>query len=816
MKKWNVVVCAVLFTISAYGQKWNLTGVVSNPQGERLAGASVYIENSFIGTYSNSNGEYSLEKLQAGTYTVVCSYMGYTNVIKQILVQSNTVYDIVLSQKAITIEPVVLTAIKAKEQTPVAKINLSKQEIEQQYGTKDIPYVLEQTPSIVATSDNGTGMGYTGMRIRGTDMSRINITVNGIPLNDAESQTVFWVNMADFASSVEEVQIQRGVGTSTNGAASFGASVNFQTVDLQEKPHAQISSSVGSFGTFKQTMSAGTGILDSCLYFGVRVSRLDSDGWVERSFSQHSAAHLTGSYLKGSHRLTANVFLGKERTGISWEGLPDYMLSTNRRYNVTGLYYDDFGNEAFYDNETDNYWQNHYSLSYGGILSKHITFSLTTHATTGKGFYEQYKDNAKFSKYGIPTVLLSDTVVVINQRQYIFPDSTIKRSDLIRQKWLDNIFYGYTTGITYTKNNTEISLGNSYNIYKGNHFGKVIWVQMIPDFDKSYTWYDNDSEKRDVMVFVKVQQKLFSQLSIFADMQYRNILYTMVGIDDDFTPLHNNFSWNFVNPKVGLYYMLNKRNKVFISYAVANREPTRTDLKDAGKSAKQVTNETLYDTELGYTLTLQKLSTSINVYNMQYVNQLTLTGKLNDVGDPIMENVPDSYRRGIEWSVGARPVQEIAWNASLTLSRNKIHNYTEYSVNYTDTWDEEPKITELGTTDISYSPNVIASNSIMFYPDKSIYFGFTSKYIGAQFYDNTSDEQRKLPAYAIHNFILAYTKPIYKTSLTIQLMVNNILDTQYISNAYGWNWYEQNQEKSQSFYYPQAGINYMCKMSLRF
>lgn len=816
MKKVCLSLCAIIITSCLFAQKFTLSGTVTDAQGNPLAGASVSIENSYIGAYTDAAGLFRLEKLTAGNYKIACSYLGYATVYQNVTLQSSMAITIQMNQKVVAIQPVVLTAIKAKELTPVAQTNVTKQEIEQQHGTKDIPYVLEQTPSIVATSDNGTGIGYTGMRIRGTDMSRINITVNGIPLNDAESQTVFWVNMADFASSVDAIQIQRGVGTSTNGAASFGASVNFETVDIQQKPHASLSSAIGSFGTYKQNISAGTGIIDSAWYVGVRLSNLDSKGWVYRSFSHHKSAHVTGTYFKANHRISGNVLLGEERTGISWEGVPDYMLTVDRRYNATGLYYDNQGNEQFYDNETDNYWQNHYSLSYSLQQSKNLKFSLTGHATTGEGYYEQYKDDAAFSKYGISVISLPDTVVIIDGTQYIFPDSTISRSDLIRQKWLDNIFYGYTTGLSYTKNNTEIILGSAYNIYTGKHFGSLPWVELIPDFNSSQEWYSNTSEKRDFTVFTKIEHKISSQLLLFGDVQYRNIRYQMNGIDDDFTPLTQEYVWDFVNPKVGMHYSINKQNKVFASFAVANREPTRTDLKDASKSTKEITHETLYDTELGYNLTLQKFSMAIHAYNMQYTNQLVLTGRLNDVGDPIMENVNKSYRRGIEWIIGARPAKEIAWNASLTLSENKILNYTEYATNYTETWDEEPKVSQLGTTDISYSPNVVASNSIMFYPDKSVYFGFNSKHVGAQYFDNTSDNQRKLPAYTIHNFMIAYTTPIKKTNLDIQLMVNNLLDTEYISNAYGGNWYEQQQEKSWSYYFPQAGINFMCKTSLSF
>lgn len=817
MKK-IIVGMFLLFTCSGlFAQKNSISGMVADENGAAIVGASITIKDSYLGTFSKSDGTFIFDHISKGTYIIQCSFIGYESVEKEITVPGTSSISIKMDKKAISIQPITITAIKAGESTPVAKTTITKSAIEDLNIAKDIPYQLEQTPSVVATSENGTGMGYTGMRIRGTDISRINVTVNGIPLNDAESQGVYWVDMADFGSSIDEIQIQRGVGTSTNGAASFGASVNFQTVAVEDNPFTRVSSTVGSFGTFKENISAGSGIIDSCFGISARYSKVNSSGWVERGFSDHQSFHITSSYFKGKNTLNANVLLGEEHTGITWWGVPSDIYETNPQYNPSGKYTDSKGNTKYY-NETDNYWQNHYMLNFSHEFSQYVTFTTSIHATTGKGYYEEYKARVDdwgsentFAKYGMDSIKLSDTVLVIDNVPFTFADSTIYSSDMRREKWMQNIFYGGNASLNYNKNKLEFHIGTGYTVYEGNHFGNVTWVKFMPNMANDFEWYRNKSNKTDFNIFAKAQYQITSKISMYGDIQMRQINYTMKGIDDDLLNLDETYNWNFINPKAGIFYTINKENSLFLSGAIANREPSRTDLKDASKDGITPKHETLYDIELGYQYTVQKMGFGINVYNMQYNNQLVLTGKLNDVGSALMENVKNSYRRGIEFAIGTRPAKEFAWNANLTLSENKIIDYTEYAAGYDADWNDIQVVNHLGTTDISYSPNVIASNSFMFYPEKTVSFGFISKYVGAQYFDNTSDETRKLKAYTVHNFQLNYGIPFEKSKLEIQILVNNILDKKYISNGYGGNWFEQGNEQSWMYYFPQAGINYMCK-----
>ncbi len=813
MKKYVVGLVCMICAMTLNAQKYSISGIVKNQQGTPIPDASVVVLNTFLGVVSNKDGAFILDKLAPGEYQIEVSFVGYETVTKQLMLQHDVSLVITLPFSSVNLNPVLLTAIQAKETMPFAQTTISERDITNRNIGQDITFVLDHTPSVVSTSENGTGYGYTNMRVRGTDITRINVTINGVPLNDAESHNVFWVNMADFASSVDAVQIQRGVGTSTNGAASFGASLNFQTLGIQEKPAVQLSSTIGSFNTIKTLVSGTTGILDSCLSFTARYSKLTSDGYVQRGFSDHESMHISGAFFAKKHTITANAMLGRQRTGITWVGIPDYLLENDRTYNIAGRYYDQKGNEHFYDNEVDSYKQNHYSLHYNYAASKYLNVSGTIHATTGNGYYEQFKENAKLSKYGIKPIQLHDTLAYDEFGDVsIFPDSMLTRTNLIRQKWLDNVFYGYTAGATYNKNKITVSIGNSYNIYDGEHFGYVTNLNFVPDFEK-YLWYSNTGKKTDLNVFAKIHYQITNTLSIFADAQQRNITYAMHGIDDDLYELDSTYTWNFFNPKGGLFYKIDNKNSMFISYAISNREPARSDLRDVRE--KQLFHETLYDLEFGYQYKRQKAAIALNFYSMKYDNQLVLTGRLNEVGAAIKENAKDSYRRGIECVVGVRPVKEFEWNANVTLSQNKILNYIEYATNYDENWNEQQIETHHGITNISYSPNVIASSTFSFYADECMTFGIQSKYVGSQYFDNMNSEMRKLDAYIVHNFQFEYAFLFEKArAFRIQFTINNLLNKMYESNAYGWNWYEQGVEKMERFYFPQAGIHYMCKLTL--
>jgi iron complex outermembrane receptor protein len=818
MRKINLSVLLITISIWANAQ-FTISGKITDSDGTTLVGASVQLKGTYLGVSSNSLGEYNLSNVKGGEYTLVVNYIGYETNEKNINITEDMNVDIVLKSKTLMSDEVIVVASRAKEKNPFAQTTLHKEDIAKQNIIADIPYQLELTPSVVASSESGAGVGNSSMRIRGTSIYRINVTVNGVPLNDPESQGVYWVNMPDFTSSVNSIQIQRGVGTSSNGSAAFGASVNFQTMTLEPKPYANISSSIGSFNTFKENVSAGTGLINNKFAFDVRASKLNSDGYIQRGFSDHKSLYFSGTYYGEKDMLKAVAIFGEQKTGITWWGVPDYMVDSIRNFNPAGQYFDDDGNEQFYDGQTDNYKQNHYQLLYSREINKNLNVNATLHATTGKGFYEQYKEDDDFSDYGLNNIQLSDTIIKNGQYTYIFPDSTISSSDIIRQKWLDNIFYGATANINYHKNKVDATFGIAANNYDGDHFGHIKWAKFNTSIPNNYEWYNNKGTKRDLSSFLKFQYAITKQLSAFADVQVRNINYTMSGADDDLMPLDQTNNWTFFNPKAGVNYQLNQQQRMYASFAIANREPARADLKEALKNGgkKVPTYETLNDVELGYEIKQTKYVLGINAYYMIYKNQLVNTGELNSVGYPIMTNVDNSFRRGIELMGGVHILSNLSWNANFTYSQNRINDYVEYSTHYDASWNETIEAKELGQTHISYSPEFIGSSIIRYEPIKGLGASLTTKYVGHQYFDNTSSSMRDLDAYLLNHIGLDYS---YKFKngprVNLQFLVNNIFNVDYISNAYGGNWYENDVEKTWAYYYPQAGRNYMCKVALMF
>jgi len=825
MKKIKLV--AVLIAMSFWGHaQFNLSGKITDKNGEPLVGASLQIKGTFLGVSSNQLGEYAFVNLKANNYQIIASYLGYEQQVQEFNLHEHTKLDIILKAKSLMSEEVIVEASRAKENTPVAQTTLQRNEVKNMNVIVDIPYQLELTPSVVATSETGTGSGYSSMRIRGTEMSRINVTVNGVPLNDAESQGVYWVNMPDFTSSVNSIQIQRGVGTSTNGSAAFGASVNFQTVTIEKKPYASLSSSIGSFNTYKENIAAGTGLINGKFAFDVRASKLNSEGYIQRGFSDHSSLYFSGTYYGSNDLLKAVVVLGSQKTGITWWGVPDYMLDSIRNFNPAGKYFDDEGKEKFYKGQTDNYWQNHYQLLYSREVNKHLNVNATLHTTTGKGYYEQYipweddfGDKNLFSYYGLSDIKMNDTILTNGNYNYIFPDSTISSSDMIRQKWMDNIFYGLTANVNYHKNKVDATFGIAANNYDGDHYGYIKWSKFNTSIPQDYKWYTNKGTKSDLSSFLKIQYAFTNSLLVFGDIQVRDIKYTMRGADDDLMSLEQNNHWTFVNPKIGINYQINQQQRAYVSYAVANREPARADLKEGLKSGgtKLPTNETLNDLELGYQIKQTKYTFGANIYYMLYDNQLVNTGEKNSVGYDIMTNVKSSYRRGVELICGVNILDNLSWNANLTYSQNRIMDYVEYAKHYDADWNKTYEARELGETHISFSPELIGSSILRYEPIKNMGVSLISKYVGEQYFDNTSSSDRKLDAYLLNNIGFDY---FYKFNegpgISFQLLVNNVLDVDYISNAYGGNWYEEEVEKTWAYYYPQAGRNIMFKMALKF
>jgi len=782
-------------------------GKVTDQKGNPLPGAAVVIKGSMYGVSTNTKGEYQIDNLKPGFYEFVASFLAFESLSQEVDLKADMSLDFVLENSAILADEVIVSATRAGNKAPVALTNISKDDLRKQNTGQDIPYQLSLTPSLVESSEAGNGVGYSAMRIRGTDATRINVTVNGVPLNDSESQGVFWVNMPDFASSVDNIQIQRGVGTSTNGAAAFGASINFQTETVNKDPYAEVQSLAGSFNTFRNTFKAGTGLIDGKYSFDARYSRLKSDGFVDRAFSDHESFFMTGAYYTEKSLLKLNIMSGDQKTGISWWGNPQIenpeFENPDRRYNPAGEYTDEAGTTHYYDNQTDNYKQTHYQLFYSQELTTNLNMNAALHYTKGKGFYEQYKEDASYSDYGIANPEIGDVV--------------LSETDLTRQKWLKNDFYGATYSLNYRKNIISTSIGGAWNHYDGDHFGNVLWAAN-GGFDNNYQWYLNNGEKTDYNTFAKINYDLSSQLNAYADVQYRHITYIMEGHDDDLSILDQEHKFDFINPKAGLFYTIDDKNTAYASFGLAHREPTRTNFKDAnGDPLSTPKQEQLFDYEFGYTHTSSSATFGLNLYYMYYRDQLVPTGEKSAVGSDIMTNVDKSYRAGIELIWGVQLAKNLKWDANLTLSRNRIKDFVEFSAYYDENWAESIQGKELGSTHISYSPEVIGSSIISYSPLKGMSLNFISKYVGEQFFDNTSSEDRKLDAYFVNNFRFDYSfTALGVKNIAFQLQVNNVFDIEYENNAYGGNWYEQGTENTWKYYYPQAGVNFMAGLSLRF
>ncbi len=725
------------------------------------------------------------------------------------------------SIKSIRIQEVQVISNRATEKTPLSYSNIGREEIDKQNFGQDIPFLIALTPSVVATSDAGTGIGYTGFRIRGTDANRINITANGVPMNDAESQTVFWVNMPDFASSLQDLQVQRGVGTSTNGAGAFGASINMKTGNIPTRAYGELNGSYGSFNTSKVTLKLGTGIIGHHFAFDARLSGINSDGYIDRASADLKSYFFQGTYYNEKDILKFIVFGGKEKTYHAWDGVPQDLLKTDRTYNPCGyMGTDSLGRSMFYDNQTDNYIQTNYQLAYLHIFRPELKLNATLHYTKGDGYYEEYKTGRTLKEYGLTPFIYKDMVMG--------KDTLMKKSDLIRRKSLDNHFGGGIFSLDYNKGKWDASLGGGANYYYCDHSGQVMWVKNYAGdayFRPEQEYYQNDGQKTDANIYARANYALSSKFSLFADLQYRYINYRIKGKNDkwdwntsDMQALNIDENFNFFNPKFGLFYNLSHQNELFASFAIANREPNRKNYTDAEKG-KMPVSERLFDYELGYKFKSAVFSAGLNLYYMKYKDQLILTGKVNDIGEPLSTNIPDSYRTGIELTAGIKPLPWMRWDGNLTLSKNKIKDYSEFVTIYDENYDPAGQQENyLGTTDIAYSPNVIA-NSLFTFSYKQWEAGFHSNYVGKQYLDNSSSDDRKIDAYFVNNLRLAYTFKLKGVkSVNAGLMVNNIFDAEYESNGYVYDAsYTASGERLNDLrYFPQAGTNVLVNLNISF
>jgi iron complex outermembrane recepter protein len=688
------------------------------------------------------------------------------------------------------LKPVEILAVRAADKAPFAKTTIRQADFEKNNLGQDIPFLLNQTPSVVVNADAGNGVGYTGIRIRGTDATRINLTLNGIPYNDAESQGTFLVNLPDFASSANSIQVQRGVGTSTNGAGAFGSTINIATNDIQKDFYAELNNSYGSFNTLKNTIKFGTGMLKNHFTIDGRLSRISSDGYIDRASSNLRAYYVSAAWLDSKNSLRLNIFSGKEKTYQAWNGVPENLLNSNRTYNSAGTEKEG----SPYDNETDNYLQTHYQLFYNHQFNHYWKANLSLFLTTGQGYYEQYKAQQSLGDYGLP--------------DYTHGGSTITETDLVRQLWLDNNFYGSIFSAQYQKNNTQLTIGGGINKYDGNHFGKITWAQQQAAVPAGHQWYNLDAFKTDINIFTKWTQQLGKHWQSFADLQLRAVQYDINGFRKN-PDLKTDNHYTFFNPKLGITYTKNNW-QAYLSYAIAAKEPNRDDFENGTTTPKP---ETLHDIEAGIEKRNASYSIVANLYYMRYKDQLVLVGNINDVGAYTRTNVPNSYRVGIELQGAVKLSNYLNASANITFSQSKIKHFTERIDDYDNGGTKD---IFYKSTPISFSPAVISAATINILPFNHAMLSLVSKYISRQYMDNTGNKNRSLAAYYVQDIRLSYdlVNTIGKNASFI-VQLNNVFNKKYSPNGYTFS-YVYGGVVTENFYFPMATFNCMAGINIRF
>ncbi|MEN2280688.1 TonB-dependent receptor [Algoriphagus sp. SE2] len=796
MKKILLNLAFCLLAIPTLAQESLKGKVLDANTGEPLLGASVWTEKQGRGAVTDASGNFNITNLGIGEIELRVSFIGFESFKKTVILPFSEELTIRLKPVELLTEEFIVSATRASSTTPTTFQTIDKEELSKRNLGQDIPILLNFTPSVVTNSDAGAGIGYTSMSIRGSDQSRINVTVNGIPLNDAESHGVFYVNMPDFASSVDNIQIQRGVGTSTNGAATFGASLNIQTDTRKDDAYAEISNSVGSFNSWKHTVKAGTGLLNNHFAVDARLSKITSDGYVDRAFSDLKSFFVSAGYYSENHVLKLNIFSGQEQTYQAWYGLPESKLEDDRTFN----YYT-------YDNETDNYQQDHYQLIYTGKIGTNWKTNAALHYTYGRGYYEQFRENDDFASYGLPDAQIGE--------------ESISSTDIIRRRWLDNDFFGGIASANYISDDGkwDVIMGGGINRYDGDHFGEIIWARIAGATNIRDRYYDNNAVKDDRNLYLKATHEISPGLNLFGDLQVRGIDYTFFGVNDDQRIVDGNETYTFFNPKFGLSYEISNGQVWYASYAVANREPKRSDFTD-NPITEIPRPERLNDIEAGVRAQKGKFNYNANFYYMDYKDQLILTGQINDVGAYIRENVANSYRAGIELSGAFQVSKALTLGGNLTLSQNKIEEFTEYVDDYsTVEFQQEAFIYE--DTDIAFSPNAIASAIIEYKPIENLSLNWMSKYVGKQYLDNSANDSRSLDAFFTNDIRVSYqVQPRFFKSLELNLLVNNIFNELYEPNGYTFSYFvpgDTGRELvTENYYYPMAGTNFMLGLNLKF
>jgi iron complex outermembrane receptor protein len=694
------------------------------------------------------------------------------------------------------LEQVYLNGVRVAADSPITHSNLTKQDLAKRNLGQDIPVLLNYLPGVVTTSDAGAGVGYTGIRVRGSDATRVNVTINGIPYNDSESQGTFWVNLPDFASSIESLQLQRGVGSSTNGSGSFGASLNIDTDRSSKDAYAQIANSYGSFDTRKHSVKFSTGLLNDRVEISGRVSNITSDGYIDRASSDLKSYFLQGSYKTDNTFIKALVFGGREVTYQSWFGIDEQTLSTNPTFNPAGMYSDEDGTVRFHQNQVDDYDQDHYQLIWNERYNNNWSTSATLNYTKGSGFFEEYKEDASLDFHGLLPITIDG--------------ETSTESDLVRRRWLENNFYALSANANYKDENWDTTTGVFYSYYQGLHFGEVIWATNFTGPNLGDRYYSGTGDKHELTAFSKASYKINNSWSVFGDLQMRIVNYKTAGLTSDKVNMVVDEQYEFFNPKFGASCSLNQGNQLYVSYGRASREPRRSDFEQG-----VFTPEILDDYELGWRFTGENNTLSANLYYMDYKDQLVLTGQLDDSGGFIRETSGNSYRAGLEVEGDFKVLKQLHVRPNIALSSNKNKDYTT---------SRDGELVNLGTTNISFSPSFIAGNSIDYSPTQNLQIALLSKYVGEQYLGNIDSQTSKLDAYFLNDFSVNYTitKLSFAKSLVLQGLVNNIFDVKYISNGYFYTYDDDFSTPGTvttiegAGFYPQAGINFLVGATLTF
>tara|TARA_B110000503_G_scaffold25551_1_gene40374 strand:- start:459 stop:2636 length:2178 start_codon:yes stop_codon:yes gene_type:complete len=694
------------------------------------------------------------------------------------------------------LEEVLINSIRVEADSPITHSNLDKEELEKRNLGQDIPYMLSYLPSVVTTSDAGAGIGYTYMRVRGSDASRINVTLNGIPFNDAESQGTFFVNLPDFTSSVESLQLQRGVGTSTNGSGAFGASLNILTDAVSDTAYSEIANTIGSYQTRKHNVKFSTGILNNHIEIAGRLSTIQSDGYIDRASSDLKSYFLQGAYVNKNTLIKAITFGGKEETYQAWNGIDAETLQNDRRFNPSGMYTDQDGILQFYDKEVDNYSQDHYQLIWNQRYSNNWSSTISLNYTYGRGYFEQYKEDERFEDYGFEPIVSDNSV--------------INTTDLIRRRWLENDFYAANANVNYKDEKVDITSGVFYSYYGGDHFGEVIWAQNAGGSEIRDRYYSGNGDKNEFTIFGKATYLINDQWSVFGDLQGRFVSYKTGGITSDLVPLVEQEKYRFFNPKAGASFQLNASNQFYMSYGRANREPRRSDFEQGIFTA-----EKLDDFELGWRTASEAISVNTNLFYMNYKDQLVLTGAIDDVGAPIRATSGKSYRLGLEIDADIQILKGLKLVPNAAFSTNKNVDFVT---------SKDGSLVNLGNTNTSFSPEIIIGNQIRYSLLKKLQFGLLSKFVGEQYMGNVDSETSKLDSYFVHDFNVVYTLtdiPVVK-SIVFTALVNNIFNKKYVSNGYFYTYDDDFSVPGEittiegAGYYPQAEINFLLGATIKF